>query len=190
MPLPRLETARLTLRLGEVEEAEAVADFHQRNRAHFEPWDPRRAEAFFTAAWWHERLALDHRAAEADQGYRLLLFPREGGRRVIGHVHFSNVVRGAFQACHLGFGIDRAEEGTGRMREALQAALAWAFDELRLHRIEANHRPDNVRSGGLLKRLGFVPQGYARDYLFIDGAWRDHVLTALTNPSWRPPEPG
>lgn len=163
-----------------------MAEFQRRNRAHFQPWDPRRPESFFTAAWWEERLVLDRRLTEADQGYRLFLFPRDAPDRVVGHVHLSNVVRGAFQACHLGFGVDHALEGTGTMREALDATLEWAFGELCLHRIEANHRPDNVRSARLLKRLGFVPQGFARDYLFIDGAWHDHVLTARTNPEWRP----
>ena len=48
----------------------------------------------------------------------------------------------------------------------------------------ANYRPENDRSRKLLERLGFVREGLARDYLFIDGAWRDHVLTALTNPGF------
>ena len=61
------------------------------------------------------------------------------------------------------------------------------FDTVGLHRIQANHLPENVRSARLLRRVGFVPEGYARDYLFIDGAWRDHVLTACTNPRPVPP---
>jgi len=60
--------------------------------------------------------------------------------------------------------------------------IAHAFDVLRLHRIQANYVPDNVRSGRLLQRLGFRKEGFAADYLFINGAWRDHVLTALLNP--------
>ena len=68
------------------------------------------------------------------------------------------------------------------MSEALRAATAWIFGELRLHRIMANYRPENARSGRVLERLGFVREGFAKDYLFIDGAWTDHVLTALTTP--------
>jgi ribosomal-protein-alanine N-acetyltransferase len=61
------------------------------------------------------------------------------------------------------------------------------FGELGFHRIMANYLPHNERSGRLLRRLGFVVEGYARDYLYIHGAWRDHILTALTNPDPRPP---
>ena len=69
------------------------------------------------------------------------------------------------------------------MSEALRAATAHVFSAMELHRIEANYLPENLRSGRLLLRLGFEVQGYARRYLYIDGAWRDHVLTALTCPA-------
>jgi [ribosomal protein S5]-alanine N-acetyltransferase len=72
------------------------------------------------------------------------------------------------------------------MFEALTAAIAFAFDVLRLHRIMANYIPGNERSGKLLRRLGFNMEGYARDYLLIDGEWRDHILTALTNAKLTP----
>ena len=61
-------------------------------------------------------------------------------------------------------------------------AIDHVFHALKLHRIMANYMPTNVRSARLLRRLGFVPEGFARDYLFIAGAWQDHVLTALTHP--------
>ncbi len=179
-----LVTKRLAIRMGAPEDASEVADFFAENRAHFAPWDPHRDASFFTAEFWRERLIVDARAANEDRAYRFFVFESE---RVIGHAHFSNLVRGAFQCCHLGFGIAAHREGRGLMREALERAIAWAFDEASLHRIEANHRPENVRSGALLRRLGFVPQGYARDYLHIDGQWRDHVLTALLNERWKAP---
>ena len=71
------------------------------------------------------------------------------------------------------------------MSEGLRAANAFIFATMRLHRIMANFRPENERSRRLLQRLGFVEEGFARNYLFIDGAWRDHVLTALVNPAFR-----
>jgi ribosomal-protein-alanine N-acetyltransferase len=84
----------------------------------------------------------------------------------------------------LGYAIDAQRQGQGLMHEALIAAIVHAFDVLRLHRIQANYVPDNVRSGRLLQRLGFRKEGLAANYLYINGAWRDHVLTALLNPSF------
>jgi len=179
-----LDTDRLALRLASPAEAEAVIDYFARNREHFARWDPRKPPGFYDAAWWRQRLEVEAQAALADRGYRLFVFTKDDPARVVGQAHFANIVRGAFHCCHLGFSIDRELEGRGLMYEALTRAIAFAFDDLRLHRIEANHRPENVRSARVLRRLGFVPQGYARDYLRIDGEWRDHVLTALVNARW------
>ena len=74
------------------------------------------------------------------------------------------------------------------MTEAVAAAIRYAFEDLRLHRVKAAYLPTNERSGRLLRRLGFVVEGYARDYLLIQGRWQDQVLVALINPDWRAPD--
>ena len=71
------------------------------------------------------------------------------------------------------------------MYEALEALVGFGFDQLNLHRIMANYQPNNTRSKAVLERLGFVTEGLAPKYLFINGDWRDHVLTSLTNDAWR-----
>ena len=74
------------------------------------------------------------------------------------------------------------------MKRIVALAIDYGFNELGLHRIMANHMPDNERSAGLLKSLGFEREGYAREYLYINGRWEDHVLNALINPDpgrWR-----
>ncbi len=70
------------------------------------------------------------------------------------------------------------------MVEAVLAAVRFAFERLRLHRVMANYMPHNQRSGAVLRSAGFTVEGYARDYLLIDGRWQDHVLTAISNPKW------
>jgi ribosomal-protein-alanine N-acetyltransferase len=105
---------------------------------------------------------------------------------IVASVNLSNVVRGVFQACHLGYSVDAAHEGRGIAFEAVGAVVRFAFAELRLHRVMANYQPTNERSAKLLRRLGFTAEGYARDYLYINGGWRDHVLTSLSNPDWVP----
>ena len=105
-----------------------------------------------------------------------------------GNVSFTEIVRGIFQACYLGYGLAQARQGQGLMREALRGAIAHAFGPMGLHRIMANYLPHNRRSANVLKSLGFTVEGYARDYLRINGRWEDHVLTSLTNESWAEPE--
>ena len=70
------------------------------------------------------------------------------------------------------------------MSESLRVAIRFMFEELNLHRIEANYIADNKRSGKLLERLGFVKEGIAKKYLLINGTWQDHILTSLTNHNW------
>ncbi|MEO6990971.1 MAG: GNAT family N-acetyltransferase [Candidatus Baltobacteraceae bacterium] len=178
----RIETERTVVRLGRETDAPALLEHLVQNRAYHAPWEPRVREDFYTLDVQRRALAL--RLCEFAEGRSacLLVFDREHDVPVIGRVNFTQIVRGAFHGCVLGYAIDRNHEGRGYMTEALRGALEWAFAELRLHRIAANYRPENQRSERVLEKLGFVREGYARSYLYVDGRWSDHVLTALTNP--------
>lgn len=188
---PVLETERLVLWMPSPLEAARVLDYFRRNREHLEPWEPLRPERFYTRGFWERQLLLNREEYEGDRGLRLMLRPRhERATRVIGVANLSNVVRGVFQACQLGYSLDGEEQGRGLMHEALERVIAFARDELGLHRIQANHQPSNERSARVLERLGFEREGFARDYLFIDGAWRDHVLTAKVLDGAPDPHPG
>jgi len=182
--LPDLRTARLAVRLARPGMQAGLARFLAENfEGHLDRWSPPAASAFFTEAFWHDRLAVAVEEFHAGRAARFVLQPDgpEAGP-ILGTCNYTNIVRGPFLACHLGYQIAREHEGRGLMAEALRATNEFVFREMRLHRIMANYRPENVRSGRLLERLGFVREGLAKDYLFIDGAWRDHILTALVNP--------
>ena len=181
-----IETGRLLLMAPATDHALALRDYMARNRDHFAPYLPPLPDGLHTLEFWYERLAAWREESASDQSLRLLLVERGGNERaLIGDCAFTNIVRGPFQACHLGYKLDRQFVGRGLMREALGGAIAHAFAALKLHRIMANYQPTNERSGRLLRRLGFTIEGYARDYLFLNGAWRDHILTSLVNPNLR-----
>jgi ribosomal-protein-alanine N-acetyltransferase len=188
--LPELHTQRLTLRLARPGMQAAMARFLEENHAgHLDKWSPPAAPAYFTEGFWRERLAIAVEEFRAGRAARFVLqarAPAEVGAAILGTCNYTNIVRGPFQACHLGYQIARDHEGRGLMAEALRATNAFVFDTLRLHRIMANYRPENARSARVLERLGFVREGIARDFLFIDGAWCDHVLTSLTHPAYDP----
>ena len=181
---PTLSTARLRLQHMAPAHADALAEFFRRNERHLAPWDPPRPAGVMQVEFWQaecERAVEDH---EDGAVARWVLFLHGQPQRVIGRVNYTQIARGPFQSCMLGYAIDAAHEGEGLMREALEATIRHAFAVMRLHRIQANYVPENRRSGALLERLGFVREGLARDYLFINGAWRDHVLTARLNPAF------
>lgn len=161
-----------------------------RNRAHLAPWSPPRPPDYYTLPHWQRWVEQSSVAVQEGRAVRLVLCPQENAGRIIGQINFTNIIRGPFQACYLGFSLDQDEQGKSLMTEALQAAIRYAFETLRLHRIMANHRPENDRSARLLQRLNFRREGFAREYLYIDGAWRDHVLTSLHHPHPVAPQTG
>ncbi|MDO1528049.1 GNAT family N-acetyltransferase [Fulvimonas sp. R45] len=179
--LPQLRTERTRIRLAEAADAPELLRYRIDNRAHLAPWEPLRDAAFYTLAHCAQAIADGREAARQDRGYPCLVFD-PGGAEILATFTLANVVRGAFQACHLGYGVAAHAQGRGLMHEALQAGLAWAFGPLGLHRVMANHLPSNERSARLLARLGFEREGYAKRYLCIAGVWEDHMLTAKTRP--------
>ena len=192
-PAPPVETERLVLRLARPGMERAMAAFLSANYAgHLDRWSPPVGPGFFTEAFWREKLRLMPEEYHADRAVRFVLQLRPAGSRppldapIVGTINYSNIVRGPFQACHLGYQIGLEQQGQGLMREALAAGNRFMFGERRLHRIMANYRPENYRSARLLQRLGFRREGVAAEYLFIDGAWRDHILTSLSNPDFDP----
>ncbi len=188
LSIPKLVTDRLVVTLlPSGAEARMVA-YHSENREHLEPWSPPSPDALFTEPYWRERIAAAHEELRAGTAVRLVLVERDDpDGPIVGNIGLSQIARGPFQACYLGYALAARLEGRGYMYEALQAAIGYAFEDLRLHRIMANYVPTNERSGRLLRRLGFTVEGYARDYLFIAGEWRDHVLASLTNGAMRQP---
>ena len=175
-----LKTQRLILTPPGLDDAEAMLDYYKRNRLHFEAWVPERDERFYTLQAMRARLSAMNKAM-LDQHSLHLLMTEPDSARVIAECGFTNIVRGPFQACHLGFSICQTYQGRGLMSEGLRCAINFVFGELALHRVMANYRPENERSGRLLRRLGFEEEGRARSYLKIDGSWRDHILTSLIN---------
>lgn len=190
--LPTLITPRLRIRLGMPEDIHEIIQFYKENEEHFTPWSPPLPNGFYSPAYWRERIRLGIEEFRLGTSIRLFVFRQhspDGTRltrgELIGTISFTQIYRGPFQACYLGYAIGRGAEGQGYMAEGLRSAIDYVFREQGIHRLMANYMPRNIRSGNLLKRLGFVAEGLARDYLLIQGEWRDHVLTSLTHPHWK-----
>lgn len=184
-PKIRLITDRMVVRLVYERDALRLAEYYQDNREFLKPWEPIRDESYFNQSGWQARLPIIEELHRQGSAFYFALFD-EHEQEVRGIANFSNVVGGAFNACYLGYSLSERWQGQGLMQEALTSAIRYMFRVKGLHRIMANYMPHNQRSGDLLARLGFEKEGYAKEYLLIDGQWRDHVLTALTHRTGSP----
>ncbi|MGK5595113.1 MAG: GNAT family N-acetyltransferase [Parachlamydiaceae bacterium] len=150
---------------------EEMSHLEKRNQSHFLRWESVPTTSLL--------VRLNYWLKECQEGRAILLLIRnKSSHQLIGLCNFTQIFHGPFKACYLGYKIDYAYEGQGLMHEALQAAITYIFNEVGLHRIMANYMPVNARSARLLQRLGFIQEGYAKNYLFINHRWEDHVLTA------------
>lgn len=174
----------IILRTAEPTDGQLISDYFIANRDRLREWEPRREEAFFSASGWTQRLIKLNELHRMGLGYYLLIIDAQS-QEMLGTVSFSNLSRFPFHACNLGYSLSQAAEGRGVMTRALKMAVHYMFSIQNLHRIMAGYMPRNKRSEAVLERLGFVREGFAKDYLLINGQWEDHNLTALINPKWK-----
>jgi ribosomal-protein-alanine N-acetyltransferase len=173
---------RVILRAPQVIDYGPWVELRAASRAHLQPWEPTWPRDDLTKAAYKRRVRHYQREARADQGYAFLVFDG-GDDRLLGGIALTNVQRGVTQSASLGYWLGRSELGHGYMTDAVRTMTAFAFHSLRLHRLEAATQPQNAASIRVLERCGFVREGYAREYLRIDGNWRDHLLFGLVAPS-------
>ena len=177
------QTQRLLITFLAEDHAPQVLEFYRVNAEFRRVWSPIPPADFLTLAQQQNRLRDDIAVRQQDRGYTFWLFEQHDSalQTIIGFVSLRNVVRGAFQACHVGYELRYDYGGRGYMTEALTKVCHIAFDELKLHRLEANIMPRNGRSIKVAQSCGFVSEGLARKYLKINGVWEDHEHFVLLN---------
>lgn len=183
-PPIRLEGPRCFLRPALLRDWRDWAALRAESRSFLKPWEPEWAVDALTRSAFERRLRAQTREWRSDLAYNLLIFDRQS-ETLVGGLGLSNVRRGVAQSAMLGYWIGRPYARRGFVAGAVEILLDFSFDVLKLHRIEAACLPDNVASRSLLEKLGFSQEGYAREYLRINGAWRDHVLYAILADDWR-----
>ncbi len=174
----RLEGARIYLRPPRYRDWNAWAMLRAASRDFLTPWEPTWPADALSRAAYRRRMRQSALEWHEDSGYSFLIF-RRSDDLLLGGVNLSNVRRGVAQSVSLGYWIGAAHARQDYMAEALRCLLPFAFDRLGVNRIEAACLPHNEASRGLLQKCGFREEGYARQYLRINGNWQDHVLYAL-----------
>jgi ribosomal-protein-alanine N-acetyltransferase len=182
----------------------AWQEVRRRNADWLTPWEPARNPGLPDVVESAEAFAMRCSARERERqlgtgfGFGIFVDPADsgegggrGGRgrrpeeRFAGEINLSSVQRGPFQSAYVGYWIDQAQAGHGYMPEALVAVARFAFDHVRLHRIQISIIPRNHRSRRVVEKLKIRDEGIAHRYLEINGVWEDHVRYGFTVDEWQ-----
>ena len=175
---------KVTLRLPQMSDFEEWAALRETSRAFLVPWEPTWPADDLSRASFRRRLKRYAEDQRNDLAYPYFIF-RNDDQKLVGGLTVTNIRRGVAQAGSLGYWMGAAYARQGYMTAAVRALVAFAFSTLKLHRVEAACIPENTASVRLLEKTGFVREGYAREYLCINGSWHDHLLYAQVRPDDR-----
>lgn len=161
-------------RLVSLDDVPLLGELLRLNRDFLAPWEPIRGDSYFTVDG--QRAAIRSALDQCEQGSTLPHVILDGAGRLVGRITLSQIVRGPFQSCSLGYWVAAKDNGRGLATSAVRCVLRVAFDELGLHRVQAGTLLHNLGSQRVLGRNGFVQYGLAPAYLNIAGRWQDHAL--------------
>jgi [ribosomal protein S5]-alanine N-acetyltransferase len=175
--LPAIAADEVVLRPPQMNDYLEWAAVREASRDFLTPWEPTWPTDDLTRASFRRRIKRYFEDQRGDLAYPFFIF-RRNDNVLVGGLTLANVRRGCAQACTLGYWMGQDHARQGFMTAAVRAVMPFAFGSLRLHRIEAACIPSNLASVRLLEKTGFRREGFARQYLCIDGRWQDHLLFA------------
>ncbi len=179
-PLPIIEGEGVVLRTPQMTDFEEWAALREASCEFLTPWEPTWPVDDLTRAAFRRRIKRYAEDLRTDTGYAFVIARCSDGA-LVGGLTLANIRRGVAQAGSLGYWTGLPFVRQGYMTAAVRALVPFAFNSLRLHRLEAACIPSNTGSIKLLEKTGFVREGYAPEYLCINGVWQDHLLYGRLN---------
>lgn len=180
---PPLRGTRLFMREPLPSDYRQWAELREQSREFLTPWEPLWQDGDLERGAFRNRLRRYSEEVHAGTAYPFFLF-RNSDARLLGGITLGNIRRGVGQNGMIGYWIGAPYAGQGYMSEALQLLIPFAFNQLRLHRLEAACIPSNERSIRILEKARFRREGLLRSYLKINGMWQDHLLFSLVEDEW------
>ena len=174
---PLLRGEGVFLRPGIMEDFAQWTLLREASRTFLVPWEPTWPEDDLTRAAFRRRLRRQAEESAREESQSFFIFD-SADEELLGGVTLGGVRRGVAETATLGYWIGARHAGKGHMTRAVATLATHAFSAMRLHRLEAACIPDNTASIKVLEHNGFRREGFARGYLCINGAWRDHLLYA------------
>lgn len=166
------------LRSLTVDDANEMVQLLLRNREYWAVYEPHHRDSYFTAAVQREKIRESIYQARENREHSFGIFEHETSK-LIGHISMYGIKRLPFLSALVGYSIDEAYIGKGIATEAVQLVVAFGFEQVRLHRIEAYVSPNNSGSIRVLEKAGFQNEGLLREFLYINGKWEDHLHFAM-----------
>lgn len=179
--LTHYETKRLNLDILTPDYCKEVLHFYERNKALFQPYDPKTPASYYTETYQYHSLSCEYALFLRQERVRFYLTLKEQPNNIIGTISFSEMQRGYTLSAIAGYKLDGAFQHQGYAFEALQKGISILFHEEQFHRITAYIMPDNTASIRLIERLHFSFEGIAKQYARIQDRWQDHLQYALIN---------
>lgn len=168
----------IELRLLMPENAKEVLDYYIKNKDHLKNFEPTRDDNFYTLEVQRKDILENYKQYLNGNSINFGIFKEN---KFIGKIRLSNIVMGIFKNAFVGYSIDKDEQGKGYMKDALKTLINYAFNNLGIHRIEASTLLDNFKSQAVLLACGFKEIGISKNYLYINGEWKDHKIFYITN---------
>lgn len=175
-----LHGERIVIKAMEEGDAAALLSLEVRNKDFFQLFTGRRNAAFYTLGSRLDWIRQSMEMSREDKAYEFLIRLKDSGE-VIGRIMLTEVARYNLQSCWIGYFLDKEHNGKGYMTEAVKLVVNYAFEHLKLHRIEAGVMPHNIASMKVLLKAGFHKEGIARKNVKINGRWEDHQILAIVN---------
>lgn len=169
---------KISIRVLNSDDASDLLEYYTRNKDFLSKFEPHRDEEFYTVEVQKQSLIENYKEFIKGEGAHFGIYKEE---KMIGRIRIYNIVHGVFKSAFIGYSMDEQYQGNGYMKEAVSLVVTYAYEELGLHRIEATTLVDNEKSQRVLKACGFNELGICKEYLHINGKWRDHVIFYKNN---------
>lgn len=178
-----LETQHLWLSVPSILEVSKLSEFFEQNHQRLMPFAKKVPQKQAGQQFWKEHIKRSYQGPK-DGALMFILSLKENRQDMMGYILFSEVIRGGFQACHMGFMFKEHEQKSTLLQEAIKRAISYMFYERNVHRVITSVPKEDPQNISWLKSLKFVQEAQAKEYLYINGAWQDHVVFSMIHPSW------
>jgi ribosomal-protein-alanine N-acetyltransferase len=119
---------------------------------------------------------------DCDTGMLFSVFTKEN-KSIIGMFSFLEYDKNHKRA-DFGFSISKKHRNKGYAGEILKAVCRFAFNRLKLNRLQATIHPNNKASASVVLKHGFKKEGYLRKYHNFNNKPGDALIFSLLKEEW------